>query len=106
MEKAFKKEHLKQRSERGFSDVDAWAFDTYLATVIVNYCRWNREHNAGWPGCFNDEEAWLEVLGKIEKGFLFYTKQYDTMIHTGSEGWDQFEEAKELFLEYFCYFWS
>jgi len=61
--------HATQRYQQGWSDVDMWNGDRFIADVIVAVCRWKRSDKAmSFPADMELEE-WHTVLQTIEDGF-------------------------------------
>lgn len=94
--------HLNQRAFRGFSDYDAWSFDTYIAAVLSNYFKWNRKYNAGYPDG-EDEKEWYKKLRRAEKAFADYAE--GEYLNGTKENGD-IEWALKFFKKYFGIFWS
>lgn len=99
-----REKHENDRVKRGFSDYDAWSFDTYIAVVIANYARWQRKNAPGYPSGISPEK-WDEILRTIEKGFLNYSN--DKFTTKGDRGEiEDFDKAMKLFKKYFGSFWT
>lgn len=60
--------HATQRYRQGFSDVDMWNFDCFLADVIAAGCQWQIDHGLSAPTGMS-REKWVKVLGEIRDGF-------------------------------------
>ena len=90
--------HVEQRYARGFSDIDMWNFDSFLADVIVAGCEWMIRNGNGVPTVLDDGSQWQEILEEIKQGF------------TRGGGDDPFadppEMAWKLLRTYFSYMWD
>lgn len=60
--------HATQRYLRGFSDIDMWNFDRFLADVIVAGCDWCIQHGKTSPWHLPDDQ-WKAILWEIRDGF-------------------------------------
>ena len=61
--------HATQRYSQGWSDIDMWNGDLFIADVIVAVCRWKRSDKAkSFPTGMTLDE-WHTVLKTIEDGF-------------------------------------
>jgi len=61
--------HATQRYQQGWSDIDMWNGDLFIADVIVAVCRWKRSDKAkSFPTEMTLDE-WHMVLKTIEAGF-------------------------------------
>ena len=56
------------RATRGWSEVDAWNADLYLAEVIAGMCRWLADNSHGYPQN-ETPESWRQKLLAIADGF-------------------------------------
>lgn len=63
----FRSRMMWQRSQRGWSNEDAWSFHFYLANVISGGVKHLREIQHGHPSELTSE-AWTQVLLDIELG--------------------------------------
>ena len=63
------KKHATQRYQRGYSDIDMWNFDTFLADVIVVGCQSHIHGSIACPSHMTREE-WRQTLIDIRNGFL------------------------------------
>lgn len=88
--------HATQRYARGFSDIDMWNLDGFIADVIVAGCEWHLAHAHATPWHFEKGE-WHSVLARIRDGFA--RKNEDT----GAP--DPTDEAWELLRENFKFLW-
>ena len=91
--------HATQRYQRGFSDIDMWNFDGYLADVIVAGCNWmiDRESSGNFtlPPMLDDGKDWVAILTEIRDGF------------TAAEDFpDPPDSAWLLLQKYFRYMWD
>lgn len=94
--------HIAERKERGFSFVDAWSFDTYIASVISNYAEHARKTNHGYPMGLT-EEKWDKILKTIQIGYGNYAEhKFDTLEHEIKD----FKKAQRLFKKWFMNFWD
>lgn len=60
--------HAEQRYTRGFSDIDMWNLDGFIADVIVAGCDWMLANGANYPSKRKPDE-WLLILQSIRDGF-------------------------------------
>lgn len=60
--------HVTERYVRGFSDLDMWNFDSFLASVVVAGCEWHIR-NAKTTPAHLDREEWVDILTEIRDGF-------------------------------------
>lgn len=60
--------HVEQRYARGFSDIDMWNADTFIADVVVAVCDWTIANGNTSPWKLADGE-WHEILREIRAGF-------------------------------------
>jgi hypothetical protein len=63
-----------------------------------------KENPIGYPCVFDDVTEWQEVLGTIIEGFEYYLE--DDWFHEAPEKRAKYEEAKELFFDYFEDLWD
>lgn len=92
-----------QRGRHGWSEQDAWSFDTYLAQVISEGCEHLRSAQS-YPGDLTPE-AWDAILAEIVAGFAPY-------VH-GKFTWDdddpehaRFNESMGLLVEWWGNLWD
>lgn len=88
--------HATQRYQRGFSDIDMWNFDTFLADIIVAGCNWMIDEAISIPTFVGDLEDWHLILAEIRDGFA--TRKDDAPAPPDS--------AWELLRRYFNYMWD
>jgi hypothetical protein len=62
-------QHATQRYMRGYSDIDMWNFDSFLADVIVAGCDWHIANAKTTPWHLEPGE-WVEILQEIRAGFV------------------------------------
>lgn len=67
--------HATQRYQRGFSDIDMWNFDGFIADLIVAGCDWMIANGVTSPWKL-DEGDWHDILRKIKEGFT-YRNEFD-----------------------------
>lgn len=65
---AIVKKHATQRYQRGFSDIDMWNFDVFLADVIVVGCQYHIDQGSTSPWHL-DYEKWKDILITIRDSF-------------------------------------
>lgn len=96
-----------QRIRRGYSERDWWAFDDFLAEIIIDGCRKFREEGHGHPADITWDE-WCEILTKIEDGFKAHLELARDFPDKDREEElkAQFEVGGELFLGYFGSLWD
>jgi hypothetical protein len=92
--------HATQRYQRGFSDLDMWNFDGYLADVIVAGCNWMLERESSGdftvPAMLDDGKDWVEILTEIRDGFDTKSEDFP----------DPPDSAWALLQKYFRYMWD
>lgn len=89
--------HATQRYQRGFSDIDMWNFDCFLADAIAAGCDWMIRNGAGTPAILDNGEDWHAILAEIRDGFAFRDKY--TEPNPPKEAW-------KLLRKYFNYMWD
>lgn len=60
--------HATQRYQRGFSEIDMWNFDVFLADVIIVGCQYHIDRPNSVPGHM-DQDEWQKTLIKIRNSF-------------------------------------
>ena len=93
--------HATQRYAQGYSDIDMWNFDGYLADVIVAGCNWMiaREKSSDFftvPPTLDKGEDWLAILTEIRDGFDSRSEDFP----------DPPDSAWLLLQKYFRYMWD
>ena len=88
--------HATQRYQRGYSDIDMWNFDGFLADVIVAGCNWMINEAMTTPTVIDDEEDWHAILVEIRDGF---SSRQDNAPTPPDSAW-------ELLRKYFNYMWD
>jgi hypothetical protein len=79
-----------QRNKRGFSDIDAWSGDSYLAGVIANMLDWYRENGNGIPGSYlwdtehKKELSWEEGKAKMDAEYVKYANIFRRYANGGA----------------------
>lgn len=64
--------HEAARVENGFSPLDAYNFDRFLAIVISRYIDYELENAKGYPGSLSSMEEWEEILKTIKTKLELY----------------------------------
>jgi hypothetical protein len=59
------------RGEHGFSEIDVWNADTYLAGLIGTMALWHRDHGSTYPDGMTVGE-WHAILTKIGEPLVAY----------------------------------
>jgi hypothetical protein len=80
-------QHATQRYTRGYSDIDMWNFDVFLADLIVAGCTWflsNAPHTQG-PASM-DRSQWLDELMVIRTAFAS-RDVFGGMVEPTDEAW-------------------
>jgi hypothetical protein len=101
----------KQRIKRGFSDLDLWGFDHFLAQVIRDGVLELDRIKHGWPGEPMTFEEWGQVLRNIADGMdaaitvqnLDYDYKDPSVVQ---ELEDRRQKGFALFSEYFLHLWD
>lgn len=62
--------HATQRYQRGFSDVDMWNLDCFIADVIAAGCQWYIDNGKTCPW-EHDVAGWKAILAEIRDGFSY-----------------------------------
>lgn len=89
--------HATQRYQQGFSDIDMWNFDYFLADVIVAGCNWMIAEGKGTPVVLDSGEDWNAILKEIRDGF---SHRDDTSeLNPPKRAW-------KLLRKYFKYMWD
>lgn len=88
--------HATQRYRRGYSDMDMWNFDTFLADIIVAGCNWMIHEAMTIPTVIDDGEEWHAILAEIRDGF---SSREDNAPTPPDAAW-------ELLRKYFNYMWD
>lgn len=89
--------HATQRYVRGFSDIDMWNLDGFIADVIVAGCDWHLTSGHCTPWHY-EEGQWHAILATIRDGFA--RKNDDT----GAP--DPPDEAWTLLRDNFKFMWD
>lgn len=61
-------QHATQRYQRGFSDIDMWNFDIFIADTIAAGCQWYIDNSHLCPWGVEISE-WKSILEEIRDGF-------------------------------------
>lgn len=101
-----------QKIFRGYSDVDKWNMDHFLAKKILKYLViFRRSKRCGYHGEFNSMEEWNAVLDKMiwsmhqtAKGFPLEESAF--IQNKGDEYYKRVQEGNELFGKYFNGLWD
>jgi hypothetical protein len=60
-----------QKYTRGYSDMDLWNLNGFLANLLLNSIKDFRKYGAtGYPCSFESSEQWDATLKEMEEGFL------------------------------------
>lgn len=98
----------RQRINRGFSDLDWWNLNDFVAEVVAEGCKKLRENGNGYPIDL-DVETWHDILKKIEKGFRAYLALNDLGYDSKEEAEElekKFKEGGDLFIHWFGGLWD
>ena len=79
-----RKEWIKQRTKRGYSDRDIWNFDSFLAQVIAGGVRQVRRFG-GHPAGMSAQE-WVDICNFIADQFEWYAKEQFSFSAEFSDG--------------------
>jgi hypothetical protein len=97
-----------QRVTRGYSDLDAWNLNSFVAKVVADVAKGMRENGYGYPADLTEDE-WGQILGKIEDGFRAATDLYE-MNYNDRDDADKleatFRDGMELFSKWFHSLWD
>ena len=91
--------HIDQRMERGFSMYDGWAFDSYIAAVISNYCKWLRKND---PAVRVD--SWNKDLKFIQKTMAAYAN--GDFMYANKTKWKEYHKAMKLLTKHLPGMWT
>ena len=91
------------RGCHGWSPMDTWSFDIYLAVIISDGIKYLRKNTRAHPVNLSEEE-WEEILEKIEIGFKIYVSSLDCSFTPREE--ERIKESLELFIKYFSALWD
>lgn len=97
-----------QRVTRGYSDLDSWNLNSFVAGVVAGVVKQMRENGFGYPADLTEDE-WQDILLKIEDGFRAATDLYE-MNYDGRKEADAleatFREGMDLFSKWFHSLWD
>lgn len=92
-----------QRATRGYSDVDLWNVNTYIAKVIADVMQeWLKRGISSYKGSMTEEE-WADVLVKIQNGFSEYRNHAYSDVELDVA---KVDEALALLKEHFYDLWD
>lgn len=92
-----------QRATRGYSDVDLWNVNTYIAKVIADVMQeWLKRGISSYKGSMTEEE-WDDVLVKIQNGFSEYRNHAYSDVELDVA---KVDEALALLKEHFYDLWD
>lgn len=95
----------KQRLERGFDSSELWSLKDTITNFVLPRLKVFADEPCGYPGCFDNENEWKEILEKMVRAFEISKKDGDGFVLTDKEG-EEFDEGMELFKEYFFSLWN
>ncbi len=99
-------EFSKQRLERGFDGSELWSLkDTITRFILPRLKAFANPPLCGYPGCFESEDEWKEVLKKMIRAFEISKRDGDGFVLSDREG-EEFDEGMELFKKYFFSLWT
>lgn len=109
--------HRHERIHNGFSIVDWWNFDSYIAAIMIDGLKKFKEDGTGVPAEFGTDvtdtglEEWHAVLDKIIDGFKAYLEindhlGYDDYLEFYDEAKKKLDNSFELLKTYFQYLWD
>lgn len=106
----------RERRENGFSEADAWSFDTYLAGVIAGGVKQLAENLHGCPPELTEDakgnelrsvdeacEVWKGILEEIVVGFEWWEREKFVTSHASSP---EFDRAMELLAKWWGHLWD
>jgi len=97
-------EYSKQRMERGFDSSELWSLKDTITNFILPRLKVFVDAPCGYPGCFDCEDDWKKILGKMVRSFEISKRDGEGFVLTDKEG-EEFDEGMELFKEYFFLLW-
>lgn len=88
--------HATQRYQRGYSDIDMWNSDLFIANAVVACCDWHIAQSSTSPWHMEKNE-WNQILQEIRDGFS----------RTSTSGAPKpTKRAWKLLRKHFRYFWN
>lgn len=100
------KDFSKQRLERGFDSSELWSLRDTIADFILPRLKAFAKDPCGYPGFFNHEKEWIEVLNKMIKAFEISKKDTDGYEIVTDDEWKDWEKGMSLFHEHFLNLWT
>lgn len=109
--------HKYERIHNGFSIVDWWNFDSYIAGVMVEGLKMFKTNGTGVPAEFGTDitetglDEWHSVLDEIIDGFEAYLEiqdhlGYDDYLEFYNEAKKKLDNSFELLKTYFQHLWD
>lgn len=96
--------YKRQREKRGFDNTELWSLDHSIVKFVYPRLKEFRKITPAYPGSFDSQDEWLEILDKILEGFkLFLDKDGSFILEEESR--EKFEDSMKLFSEYFLCLW-
>ena len=118
---------IQEKKETGISRDETWDLKTNIAVFLVPRLKLFKEQQmqvGGYPGCINNVEDWHKIIDKMIFAFESYLKddfyipeeylkkyandEYDEVGKRAAETeyWNDINEGRKLFAEYFgCLWW-
>jgi hypothetical protein len=113
-----------QRVKNGYSDLDVWSLCHATSNIVINGCKYLRDHGHGYPSTVlakyqpcktfykRDKKAekeaiaeWNSILNKIIRAFELKNKQAEYLTLTKQE-LREVKEGFKLFEEYYNALWD
>ena len=93
----------------GITCYNASNLNDHIARQIVNGIQYMLDDLMGHPAELNDEQQWIDILTKIQKGFKEWIVdgghyKCDEIDYKEKE--KEFNEAMKLFSKYYMYLWN
>jgi len=100
---------MKQRAKRGYSDVDMWNLDEYIAKIVKECCFILAEECHGHPNHLT-EKKWKQILLDISFGFGSYLEMrsgvYDTKEVEFNRLKKEYKKGLKIFADNHQYLWD
>ncbi len=98
-------EFSKQRIERGFDASELWSLKDTITDFILPRLKAFADYPCGYPGCLDNENAWVKILNKMIRAFEIIKKDTEFGVNSDEE-WEEWEDGMSLFHEYFNCLWT
>jgi len=101
------KKHTKERVKYGYSEVDWWSFDSYIAGVIAHACEKFAAESHGHPGNMTAED-WTALCLDISRPLALWASadRWELSWDDSLKLYTQVQEALHMFADNFGSFWD